>query len=210
MNLTFNWNNGNIGSTAGFGTTFGSATITESGTGNNEFLIYSITLNDSTTTPNTWFHSPNGGTPTTLGFSLDVSTALISAISFNGGASGTSTGGGMMDGTGTWGYSVGCTSPGCQASLTQVSTLTFDVKSANIGNPGGGLSLADVIMNNNNFFLGADVWTNQGASGAALTGFIAATPTSSVPEPATWGMMLLGFLGLSLAFRQTRRRVSFA
>jgi hypothetical protein len=85
-----------------------------------------------------------------------------------------------------------------------VSTLSFDVTLA------GGLTLADVIANNNNFFLGADVWTNQGASGAALTGFIAATPISAVPEPATWGMMLLGFIGLGFAFRQSRRKISFA
>jgi PEP-CTERM motif len=33
---------------------------------------------------------------------------------------------------------------------------------------------------------------------------------SAVPEPATWGMMLLGFAGLAFAFRQSRRKVSFA
>jgi hypothetical protein len=33
---------------------------------------------------------------------------------------------------------------------------------------------------------------------------------SAVPEPATWAMMLLGFAGLGFAFRQSRRKVSFA
>jgi PEP-CTERM motif len=33
---------------------------------------------------------------------------------------------------------------------------------------------------------------------------------SGVPEPSTWAMMLLGFAGLGFAFRQSRRRVSFA
>jgi hypothetical protein len=33
---------------------------------------------------------------------------------------------------------------------------------------------------------------------------------SAVPEPGTWAMMLLGFLGLGFAFRQSRRKVSFA
>jgi PEP-CTERM motif len=33
---------------------------------------------------------------------------------------------------------------------------------------------------------------------------------SAVPEPATWGMMLLGFVGLGFAFRQRRRMVGFA
>jgi PEP-CTERM motif len=33
---------------------------------------------------------------------------------------------------------------------------------------------------------------------------------SSVPEPTTWAMMLLGFVGLGFVFRQSRRKVSFA
>jgi hypothetical protein len=35
-------------------------------------------------------------------------------------------------------------------------------------------------------------------------------PVAAVPEPATWGMMLLGFVGLALAFRQRRRIHGFA
>jgi hypothetical protein len=31
----------------------------------------------------------------------------------------------------------------------------------------------------------------------------------AVPEPSTWAMMLLGFVGLGFAFRQSRRKVSF-
>jgi hypothetical protein len=33
---------------------------------------------------------------------------------------------------------------------------------------------------------------------------------SAVPEPGTWGMMLLGFVGLVFAFRQRRRKVGYA
>jgi len=32
----------------------------------------------------------------------------------------------------------------------------------------------------------------------------------AVPEPGTWAMILLGFVGLGFAFRQSRRKVSFA
>jgi hypothetical protein len=31
-----------------------------------------------------------------------------------------------------------------------------------------------------------------------------------VPEPSTWTMMLLGFCGLGLVFKQSRRKVSMA
>jgi hypothetical protein len=47
--------------------------------------------------------------------------------------------------------------------------------------------------------------------GNGLTGPVGgSTLVAGVPEPATWGMMLLGFAGLGFAFRQTRRKVSFA
>jgi hypothetical protein len=60
-------------------------------------------------------------------------------------------------------------------------------------------------------------FTVQGFTGANGTGtgvqlsntqFLSGA--SAVPEPATWAMMLLGFLGLGFAFRQSRRKVSFA
>ena len=33
---------------------------------------------------------------------------------------------------------------------------------------------------------------------------------AAVPEPSTWAMMLLGFVGLGFALRQSRRKMSFA
>jgi hypothetical protein len=35
-------------------------------------------------------------------------------------------------------------------------------------------------------------------------------PVPGVPEPSTWAMMLLGFIGLGFAFRKSRRKTSFA
>jgi PEP-CTERM motif len=52
-----------------------------------------------------------------------------------------------------------------------------------------------------------DLWYSE-ANG--LPAVLQVTTTNAVPEPATWGMMLLGFLGLGFAFRQSRRKVSFA
>jgi hypothetical protein len=46
--------------------------------------------------------------------------------------------------------------------------------------------------------------------GTAASGDLVITPTSAVPEPATWGMMLLGFVGLAFAFRQRRRMAALA
>jgi probable HAF family extracellular repeat protein len=36
------------------------------------------------------------------------------------------------------------------------------------------------------------------------------TPVTGVPEPSTWAMMLIGFAGVGVAFRQSRRKLSFA
>jgi PEP-CTERM motif len=50
---------------------------------------------------------------------------------------------------------------------------------------------------------------NECCGGPADLEFAINNVVVGVPEPATWGMMLLGFAGLGFAFRQSRRRVSF-
>jgi hypothetical protein len=95
------------------------------------------------------------------------------------------------------------------------SSVVFDVKGSN-------LTLTNV--NGNNTDGGTNLWfvvdvaiaagqlgcSNGGSAGSPCTGPVAASLSSSVPEPATWGMMLIGFAGLGFAFRQSRRKVSFA
>jgi hypothetical protein len=51
---------------------------------------------------------------------------------------------------------------------------------------------------------GPEVFNGNGFAGVTFT----AVP--AVPETATWAMMLIGFAGLGFAFRQSRRKVSFA
>jgi hypothetical protein len=51
---------------------------------------------------------------------------------------------------------------------------------------------------------------NEGTAGIVATANSGALITTGVPEPSTWAMMLLGFVGLGFAFRQSRRKVSFA
>jgi hypothetical protein len=50
------------------------------------------------------------------------------------------------------------------------------------------------------------------STGATLDNVLLAevSGVAAVPEPGTWAMMLLGFVGLGFAFRQSRRKVSFA
>jgi hypothetical protein len=50
----------------------------------------------------------------------------------------------------------------------------------------------------------------NGTSLAPFTSSVSGTFSAAVPEPSTWAMMLLGFAGLGFAFRQSRRKVSFA
>jgi hypothetical protein len=91
--------------------------------------------------------------------------------------------------------------------------------------PFGGNPLTDSFLLNghvvsfaaaNNQLLGALSFTTgttftfqeNGNNAAFYVSGLSFTP--GVPEPATWGMMLLGFVGLGFAFRQSRRKVSFA
>ena len=53
--------------------------------------------------------------------------------------------------------------------------------------------------------IGTDI-TNQGPFNAAFS----LTGVSTVPEPSTWAMMLLGFAGLGFAFHRSRRKLATA
>jgi hypothetical protein len=62
-----------------------------------------------------------------------------------------------------------------------------------------------------------DQFVNSGFVGIGLADLNATNNTAvnfdisaGVPEPSTWAMMLLGFVGLGFAFRQSRRKVAFA
>jgi hypothetical protein len=88
-----------------------------------------------------------------------------------------------------------------------VTTLNFTIKDA-----AGALLLANLVNNGNGNLFGLDVWTDQGGAGGntVATGFAAVQLSSAVPEPSTWAMMLIGFIGLAWAFRNRRRVVGFA
>jgi len=71
-----------------------------------------------------------------------------------------------------------------------------------------------LTANNKGFLAAAHVFITSSpalqSNGAIVTGFAGSGSGPAVPEPSTWAMMLLGFLGLGFAFRQSRRKVSFA
>jgi hypothetical protein len=57
-------------------------------------------------------------------------------------------------------------------------------------------------------FYAVETTGTVGGVATTYSGSFSFSPTSAVPEPATWGMMLLGFVGLALAFRRKRRVAS--
>jgi len=61
-----------------------------------------------------------------------------------------------------------------------------------------GLNLAAGTLYTFNF-----TGNNSGAPEGALTGNVSIRP--AVPEPATWGMMLIGFFGVGMALRRRRQ-----
>jgi hypothetical protein len=72
---------------------------------------------------------------------------------------------------------------------------------------GSNLPAGTVIIG---FFSFLDSNNVQQYVGTAASGDLVVTPTSAVPEPSTWAMMLLGFIGLGFAFRSRRRMVGLA
>lgn len=93
---------------------------------------------------------------------------------------------------------------------------TFDLTMASSYNPafvtaqGGTVAQAEATLEAK--LLAGETYINihtTNFGGGEIRGFLAAVP-GAVPEPATWAMMLIGFLGLGFAFRKSRRTVSFA
>ena len=199
--LNFNWDNGlYLVVQSQLGMSWGTATITESaGT-----LVFDIGL-DQSIVPN-FFYTPSGNAAT-VGFNLDVSNATISNIVFNGGAIGHAVPGAIMGGAGALDYGVRCDNCPIFGSLLgqpAASDVSFTVSAP------GGLTLADLKANSNGIVSAAQTWILAVVNDCpvAAVGIIADPSVPAVPEPSTWAMMLLGFAGLSFAFRRSRRKTS--
>jgi len=201
---TFNLTSCHLSGGCGTATQFGTVTATQSGTSVNVDVV----LNSG----NRFVETGAGGDSLFLfndsiaGSTITGITATLNGnvVSITGGLSGlTNQPPIMADGTGTFTAQVFCTlSSSCNGGSTpNINDLHFTV--TNIS-----LAQLETANANGNIFV-ADILCGQtGCTG--LTGPVDATMASAVPEPSTWAMMLLGFLGLGFAFRQSRRKVSFA
>jgi hypothetical protein len=202
------------------GTTFSlNGSVTQNATGGLDVSLKT----DGFTAPDLFFHG-NSGTGT-LGFDLgglvaglaiaNGNISISNATFFDPTHNVTTTptfavvtmgGGQAYDGFGKFTFNLEC-GLACQASTTDVTTLNFTIKDS-----AGALLLANLVNNSNGNLFGLDVWTDQGGAGGntVATGFAAVQLAAAVPEPATWAMMLLGFIGLAAAFHTRRRIAGFA
>jgi hypothetical protein len=78
--------------------------------------------------------------------------------------------------------------------ITLASSDPYQLRTLTFATTGGNLIFSDLAGGNGNI---GNILDNV-------------TLSTGVPEAATWAMMLLGFAGLGFAFRQSRRKVSFA
>jgi hypothetical protein len=98
------------------------------------------------------------------------------------------------DGTGPFSFGISCTTCG-NGALGINSDLVFSVANATIAELTAG--------NPTNIFV-ADVFSGQtGNTGPVDAGIGPGTNIAPVPEPSTWAMMILGFVGVGfLAYRR--------
>jgi hypothetical protein len=177
---------------------YGSVTVTDNGNGT---LSINEVLN-----ANYDFNRNNNGQHQALSFDLSASSITISLLTtgftVNGGvASGTPTTWAVSSGglnntpQGTFDYAIiaptAANSPG---------PLTFTISDA-----ANDLTLASlgfsVANNGDHIFFASDLANAQGVTGAV--GALA----SAVPEPSTWAMMILGFIGVgAMAYRRKGAR----
>jgi hypothetical protein len=82
---------------------------------------------------------------------------------------------------------------------SQYNELTFTLQNLTLANLA---SLPPEIF-------AADIWETA-TGGAGLTGYVAAVgPGPSVPEPSTWAMMILGFMGVGFMAYRRKSQASF-
>jgi len=187
-NLTDDHCTGTCGGLASYGT----VSVTGSGTTS---MSFSVDLASGV------FFNPNGNGLDTFSWDL-VNNPLIAISGVTSGFAATtpqSAGSNHEDGFGNWDYIVNITS-----SSSTLQHLAFTVAGTG-ANAGATLTLDHNFVDNQNIFAAVDVIGKNGN-----TGVIGATLAGGVPEPATWGMMLVGFGGLGAMMRRRRAMTAVA
>jgi PEP-CTERM motif len=151
-----------------------------------------VSLDFALSSPATLFASTGGG-HVTVGFNLDK---LITAADITGlPASPTFTFEAPVNGVPGPGGGFGNFTAGLQGNWNGTSNSFAGPIDFTIA----GVSVSDFVANSNGFFAVADLLGPNGTGDVG--GMIETTITqhSSVPEPSTWAMLLIGFAGLGFA-----------
>jgi len=198
----FNFTSCHLSGGCGTATQFGTVTLTQSGSSVN----FDVVLNSGDRFVETgagggalfsFNDSIAGSTVTNITATLNGTTFLVP-----GGLSGFTNISPAFhaDGTGDWTAGIFCTdSSQCNGGSTPTfNDLHFTVTSATLAqlettNAAGNLFIADILCG------------QTGCGG--LTGPVDVS-TPAVPEPSTWGMMILGFLGVGFMAYRRRKEVS--
>ena len=173
----------------------GGGTVTVTQTGLNT-LAFDIELANGNQFVNTGFDA-------SFGFNLsNIASITYSGITPVGftipGGNPQSAGSLHMDGTGF--FSFGLEGFGTGGSSPDGSSLKFTITAA-------GLDLSDLTTNAAGQFFAADVLSGTTGNTGAID--VSTVTMSSVPEPSTWAMMLLGFFGIGFMAYRRRGQSSF-
>ena len=163
-----------------------SLALTFKGTSGNNYL-FDYLLTNTSTTPVT------SSVVTAFGFNVDPN-AILANSSVNG------TFGIVSAGQVSQGYNLEMCFKNGQANNCAGSPGNMGV---DLGRAGSGTIALGFSSLSDNVTLSGFLTRYQAVNG---NGSAVGLPVAPVPEPATWGMMLLGFIGIGVAMRRGRRK----
>ena len=178
------------GSSTGLGVSppFGTVTVDDAG----GTLAFTVSLLDDLR-----FRNSPDANHFSFAFNLGGLSATIGSITDNGAGTFTSVPGPVNQSPfGSFQLALDCTS-GCTTGYNAASPSQLNFVVTGVG---GALTVANLTPTGNVLFA-ADVVSPGGFTGNVGGG-------GAVPEPATWGLMLLGFGGMGAMLRNRRRQVA--
>jgi hypothetical protein len=176
------------------GTSYGTIPGTVTITSDTNALLFDVQLNQSVIP--TFFHGGDPYSANTFGIKLDIDSysATISNIVFDGGGIGEANYMGVVTPSGFYNYAINCANcPRYTNEMAiQSSHLTFTISAPGIG-------INDLTAAT------SSIWEIVNYPGQPFLGGVAEggppVPAAAVPEPATWALMLLGFVAVAFAKR---------